>query len=329
MARLDAARRDYLNKLVEASALDRDNQVSNLAFFKTHKTGSTTLAILLHRYGVRHDLEVAHFPGYGSTIPIAQAAEKTRESEKRVDIMHYHIDTNTPKQERWSQAKARYGDVMRDPDGINFVTLFREPRDRLLSFYTFFVEFETRVPIQEFLGRKDPDPKVVERLRNLGCKEFGVETEADLDVFIRTEIPEFELILLTERFDEGLMVLRNLLGWHLVDMTYVSVNLTAGRRGRKGVLKDRSPFEKLPKDVQGKIDELTVLDRKLYDAGAAAFEQKREAIAGRVEADLDEFEKLQIVLNEHLGYHPSEGVLNMYRYKTAKYYEHPPPKANF
>lgn len=42
-------------------------------------------------------------------------------------------------------AKGKYGDVMRDPDNINFITLFREPRDRLLSFYTFFVEFETLV----------------------------------------------------------------------------------------------------------------------------------------------------------------------------------------
>lgn len=46
------------------------------------------------------------------------------------------------------------------------------------------------------------------------------------------------------------MVLRNLLKWHLVDMTYVSVNKTAGRIGRTGVLKDRSPFEKLPQDVR-------------------------------------------------------------------------------
>lgn len=74
-----------------------------------------------------------------------ETRSQTRESQNRVDIMHYHIDTDTPKQERWAQAKTHYGDVMRDPDSINFITLFREPRDRLLSFYTFFVEFETLV----------------------------------------------------------------------------------------------------------------------------------------------------------------------------------------
>lgn len=33
-------------------------QLSNLAFLKTHKTGSTTLSSLFYRYGVRHGLKV-------------------------------------------------------------------------------------------------------------------------------------------------------------------------------------------------------------------------------------------------------------------------------
>lgn len=64
---------------------------------------------------------------------------------QRVDIMHYHIDTDTPTQERWGSAKEHYRDVMRYPDDINFITILRDPRDRLLSFYAFFVEFETGV----------------------------------------------------------------------------------------------------------------------------------------------------------------------------------------
>lgn len=51
-----------------------------------------------------------------------------------------------------------------------------------------------KVPIEKFLRQANPDPKVVEQLRSLGCKEFGIETEADVDEFIRTEIPHFELV---------------------------------------------------------------------------------------------------------------------------------------
>ncbi|CAM9664893.1 unnamed protein product [Scytosiphon promiscuus] len=321
--------RSYLNGLVAASAGDADNQRSNLAMFKTHKTGSTTLALLLHRYGKRHGLKVAHFPGYGSTIPIAVAAEKVRSSGQPVDIMHYHIDTDTPQQERWWVAREQYRGVMRDPEDINFITLLREPRDRLLSFYTFFVEFETRVPIEEFLRQERPDPEVLGKLRNLGCKEFGLDTEEDLQDFIEHDVPQFKLILLTERFEEGLMVLRRLLGWHLIDMTFISVNRSAGRQSKNGVLPERSPFEKLPGDIQEKIDDLTVLDRQLYDAGVVAFEKSRAAVADEVDTDLVEFERLQEVMNEYLKRNPKSPVLAMYRYKTAVYYEVPPPMLEF
>ncbi|CAN0062198.1 unnamed protein product [Pylaiella littoralis] len=324
--RMASKGRDYLNGLVAASALEAADQVSNLALFKTHKTASTTLATLLHRYGKRHNLEVAHFPGFGSTIPIATAAEKTRANQTRFDIMHYHIDTtDTPKQEPWAKARELYKDVMRDPENINFITIFREPRDRLLSFYTFYVEFITSVPIQTFFRQERPDTKVLEMLRSLGCKEFGVETEAELEEFIEREIPRFKLILLSDRFDESLVTLRRTFRWHLIDMTYVPNNLTAGRKRGKKQLKKRLPFADLPKYAQDKIDELTVLDRRLYDAGVAAFEKSRGIVAGEMESELVHLRSLQTSMNEYLAHNPKSPALAMYRYHTAEYYEHPPP----
>lgn len=56
-------------------------------------------------------------------------------------------------------------------------------------------------------------------------------------------------VLLTEKFDESLMIMRHILGWHLIDMTYVYLNQTAGLKKRGEVLKDRSPFDNLPSDV--------------------------------------------------------------------------------
>lgn len=80
-------------------------------------------------------------------------AKQTRANQTRFDIMHYHIDTtDTPKQEPWAKARELYKDVMRDPENINFITIFREPRDRLLSFYTFYVEFITSVSEESVQG---------------------------------------------------------------------------------------------------------------------------------------------------------------------------------
>ncbi|WP_413872089.1 hypothetical protein [Tateyamaria sp.] len=36
--------------------------MANIAFVKTHKTGSTTMASILYRYAVRHDLKVCMRP---------------------------------------------------------------------------------------------------------------------------------------------------------------------------------------------------------------------------------------------------------------------------
>lgn len=46
------------------------------------------------------------------------------------------------------------------------------------------------------------------------------------------------------------MVMRNLLRWDLIDMTYLPVNLSSTRRTSRGSIKTRTPFEELPKDVR-------------------------------------------------------------------------------
>ena len=85
---------------------------------------------------------------------------------------------------------------------------------------------------------------------SLGCGYLVVVTDGA--IVTPASPPPAAQILLTERFDEGLMVLRNLLKWHLVDMTYIPVNKTAGRNGRTatGDLKDRAHFDNLPEDVR-------------------------------------------------------------------------------
>ena len=97
--------------------------------------------------------------------------------------MHYHIEnTDRPKQERWAEAKKQYGDVMRDPDSINFITIFREPRDRLLSFYTFFIEFETLVRTQtRGTGVKAPE-------KSAACQR-NTTKPAYAFLFVRTSSP--------------------------------------------------------------------------------------------------------------------------------------------
>ncbi|CAM9764470.1 unnamed protein product, partial [Ectocarpus sp. 12 AP-2014] len=81
--------------------------------------------------------------------------------------------------------------------------------------------------------------------------------------------------------------------------------------------------------VQEKIDELTTLDRRLYDAGVAAFEKSLAPFTAQVDADLENFRELQTVVNEYLRDNPSSPAQALYSYKTAVYYEDPPPMLDF
>lgn len=56
----------------------RVDQLSNIAFIKTHKTASTTLASILYRYGKRHDLNIAKFDQGGTYIDLDVAANQVR-----------------------------------------------------------------------------------------------------------------------------------------------------------------------------------------------------------------------------------------------------------
>lgn len=58
-------------------------------------------------------------------------------------------------------------------------------------------------------------------------------------------------IILTEEFDEGLMVLRRLLGWSMIDMTYSSMYKTAkgAKRFDGKQLVDVPHFDDLPQQV--------------------------------------------------------------------------------
>lgn len=62
--------------------------------------------------------------------------------------------------------------------------------------------------------------------------------------------------MLTERFDEGILLLRRLMGWHMIDVAYVPVNESKRSKSswvaRDGTeVRGRRPhFDDLPREVR-------------------------------------------------------------------------------
>lgn len=71
--------RGELNDLVAKSVARTEGRQNNVVFVKTHKTGSTTLASVVYRYGLRHGLRVARFDVEGTAVTLNHAAEQVRE----------------------------------------------------------------------------------------------------------------------------------------------------------------------------------------------------------------------------------------------------------
>ncbi|CAM9555852.1 unnamed protein product, partial [Laminaria digitata] len=214
-------------------------QLSNIAFIKTHKTASTTLASILYRYGMRHGSKIAKFDQGGTYIDLDVAAKQVTKQGRRVDIMHYHHAWNGFYSGTWDEASSKYTKIMSDQEAVNFVTVLREPIAHYLSYYYYFLNPNNKMSIGEYL-LKNPHKKL---LYNPLAAEFGINDMVQMNDFVRNQMPKFKMVLLTERFDEGLALLQRMLNWDPIDMTYCKMLQT-----KKGETRwDGKPLENVPK----------------------------------------------------------------------------------
>eukprot|EP00904_Undaria_pinnatifida_P012458 jgi/Undpi1/8342/HiC_scaffold_25.g10811.m1 len=284
--------RDYLNGLVSETAALTSNQLCNIAFVKTHKTASTTLAYLLFRYGRRHHKKIANFDDHNSAIPLSEAVTQTKQGKGRVDIMHYHMSVFGQYDGTWNEAEDYYRRIMRDSERVNFVSVVREPRNHLLS-----------------------GDIVHSHLFNPLSAEFGVSTRGAMENLVADVLPRLKLVILTEEFDEGLMVLRRLLGWSMIDMTYSSMYKTAkgAKRFDGKQLVDVPHFDDLPQQTRDIIDDITQLDQMLYVGAKKEYEKRRDSVAAFLGSDLAEFNELQSVVSSYLETNSSSKANAMYK----------------
>ncbi|CAM9891608.1 unnamed protein product [Ascophyllum nodosum] len=240
--------------------------------------------------------------------------------------MHLHIGNPFNLKCTWEEVRDRYRTVMRDPDNINFVTIVREPREHVLSyFYCCMSPTMDHKSITEYFKELDKSGRKPLQLTNPLAGELGIKNADDLDSFIKNAMPEIKLILLTDRFDEGLMVLRKLMGWHMIDMTYMTLRITKipTRRLVGSKFEERPHFDELPTEVQDRIDELTMLDKALYEACAEEFERIIAPQIEQVESDLVEFHELQRQVDEYLTKTPVSAANKLYKF-TDIFNTYPP-----
>ncbi|CAM9255566.1 unnamed protein product, partial [Laminaria digitata] len=291
----------------------------NVAFVKTHKTASTTLATILFRYGKRHGLRVANFDGHQSSISLPEAVEAAGEP---VDVMHYHHAWDGFYDGGWGEAKAAYRKIMREPSDVKLVTVMREPVGHYLSYYYYFLQPETGLSIAEYfeVSKEPKDPRyektfLKQRDGSLGwhgfkllhnplCAEFGIRNVKQLEAFIDDDLPGFAMILLTEQFEESLAIFMRMFNWRPIDMTYCKVIETkAGVARYDGKMLTNVPkIKDLPLEVLSEIRRQTQLDLALYKAAVKIYREKKALFGKNLEVDVRAIRTAQSAVHGYLDF---------------------------
>jgi galactosylceramide sulfotransferase/galactose-3-O-sulfotransferase 2 len=237
---------------------------TNILFLKTHKTGSSTLQNILLRFGLRYSLNVM-LPGVGNYIGYDRPLDETSfdrylkppfDGKFNIFACHSRYHPNT--------MKFMHENTIR-------VTLLRSPPEYFESLYNFFsLNAKYNATFDELVRSLSTNASVVfvrdssrSKSVNQMCYELGLQrafvdepSDTVIGDFIRYVDREFDFVMITEYFDECLVLLADLMGWPLRTVTYLP--LMARPDARKTNATSRA-------EDRAKIRELNKCDSSLYD----------------------------------------------------------------
>ncbi|XP_078619176.1 galactosylceramide sulfotransferase-like [Branchiostoma floridae x Branchiostoma japonicum] len=213
---------------------------TNIAFIKTHKTGGTSLMQVFQRFGYLRNLSfVLPRQSINQLSPFGIRDRlyfpPTEGSSRPFDILTYHTVYD------------RAGITKLLSDDVTFVTIIREPMQRLKSAFSFYnlakmYKIPGPDPLLRFLenpGKYEPTITIDTRnfahlTRNNIALELGFPVknlssvkEEDIRDFVEKISREFDLVMVLEYFDESLVLLRRMLCWDMRDiLNFITLNTT-------------------------------------------------------------------------------------------------------
>ncbi|XP_059164093.1 galactose-3-O-sulfotransferase 2-like [Physella acuta] len=261
---------------------------TNLAFVKVHKAGSSTVATLLQRFGIVHGLNFAlpnrpfHDKFYNYITRPGEIL--TRDSVvplppgKQYNILLNHAIYN----------RTAFRQLM--PENTVYLTILREPFQQFVSafeYYNMASYFSSMVPsvrnasnpISLYLS--DPhafegESTLFSYIRNKQSEDLGLTRAAyDSPLVLNSSINiidrEFLLVMIVERLDESLLLLKRELCWSVKDILYISKNANTKKAKRSFTPSDHDNHRKLNHPDYALYGHfLKVLENKL-DAQSADF----------------------------------------------------------
>ncbi|KAG9346323.1 hypothetical protein JZ751_006634 [Albula glossodonta] len=250
---------------------------THVMFLKTHKTASSTVLNMLYRFGDERGLRFALPLGYqfGYPLPFNAHRVKGYRGPRVVDfsIMGNHMRFNKPEVEKVMPADTFYFSIVRDPVAL---------AESSYAYYKAVAPaFKRAKGLADFAAdpRQYYDPRLRNNhyARNLLWFDFGLDHNANFSESLarRGEAAvrrAFKLILLSEHFDQSMVLLRHALCWPLDAVVSFSLNA----RQQKGSKGSSSGGLMLSEELRQKLREWNALDWHLYQAFNRTFWEEVE-----------------------------------------------------
>ncbi|KAK5876152.1 hypothetical protein CesoFtcFv8_027149 [Champsocephalus esox] len=201
---------------------------THIMFLKTHKTASSTVLNMLYRFGDERNLRFALPLGYQFGYPLPFNAHRVKgyrgPRAMEFHILGHHMRFNKPEVEKVMPADTFYFSIIRDPAGM------------AESSFAYYKEVAPAFRKAKSLGDFADNPyryydsRVRNNYaRNLLMFDFGMDNNANFSLAVaqkaETMIRQtFNLILLSEYFDQSMILLRHALCWPLETVVSFSLN---------------------------------------------------------------------------------------------------------
>ncbi|KAK2705655.1 hypothetical protein QYM36_015882 [Artemia franciscana] len=263
-----------------------------IGFLKMHKCASTTVQNIFLRHAHTKDLNVilplgrSNYLGSPELFSL-ELVNGTPWHHLGYDIMALHT--------RWHQSTIKQA-LGGDP---TFITTIREPAQLFESLYGYYnlYKFHGELTLYEFLDKlededfKRKDDRFLQKIgRNqmlfdLGFPIEDFDNEEKVKKFVDEVEQNFDLVMVTEKMEESIVLLKHLLCWDYRDLVFLKRNSRA-----------KNKIQKLSVDQTNKLRRWLKADNYLYTKLREVFDKKVEKFGYKKMEE--EKQKLSSVMNQ-------------------------------
>ncbi|NXO18127.1 G3ST2 sulfotransferase, partial [Oriolus oriolus] len=249
---------------------------TDVVFLKVHKSASSTVMNILFRFGETHNLTFA-FPlggGYQLFYPyhfLARFVEGfSPQSPRRFNILCHHMRFLQPEVQKVVPSSAIYFSILRNPVQL---------MESSFVYYKGASAFARVRSLEEFLSQPHRyyNPASGDRhyARNLMTFDFGFNPDGEVSpervqLMLKAIEASFDLLLISEYFDESMVLLKEVLCWDLDSVVSFPLNS-----------RDSSTKSPLPDSVVEKLKAWNRLDWEIYTHFNRTFWERIDRDIGR------------------------------------------------